>query len=204
MTTTKTTTAGTRAAVAALFAKYGATLTRGHDPRWHVPVPGGHLAIRVTIRGSVTTSIEVDRWHCRDAPKDIARPWLEANVWPACYRWCVRADGANFMPAGGDYSGTSVLTTEVLEVLKAWLPQEIAWQGESAPWGVRAEDMPDECHDGCSRTDVHGYYYPWKWREGTARYRCARGHTWTCGWGHRESGEAFEMSGKAHGYGAAS
>lgn len=74
----------------------------------------------------------------------------------------------------------------------------------AAPWGVDAVSMPDECHDECNKAGdrtVPYYYYPYKWRAGIARYRCARGHTWTCGWGHRESGEASEMSGKAHVYG---
>jgi hypothetical protein len=130
MSTTRTTTATARAAIADLFAQHGATLSRG---RWQVPVNGGYLAFEVTVRGSLTTRIAVDRWHCHDAPRDIARPWLEANVWPASTRWCVRTGQANFMPCGGDFSSTSVLTGDALDVLTAWLPQEIAWQVDLDP-----------------------------------------------------------------------
>ena len=48
---------------------------------------------------------------------------------------------------------------------------------------LRAEDMPDDCHDGCVRTGLNSVYYPHKWADGIAHYQCQNGHTWTCGWG---------------------
>lgn len=49
--------------------------------------------------------------------------------------------------------------------------------------------MPDECHDWCAPAGVGAIYYPFAWREGVAGYRCHFGHTWTCNWGHRASGD---------------
>jgi len=66
------------------------------------------------------------------------------------------------------------------------------WPG----WGVEADDMPDDCHDDCCKVGFVNIYYPYRWGKGLARYRCARGHHWTCGWGHHYSGEAPENSGK--------
>lgn len=58
---------------------------------------------------------------------------------------------------------------------------------------VTGEEMPDCCHEQCGDGRI---YLPWKWRDGRAHYRCQAGHYWTCWWGHRESGDAPENSGR--------
>jgi hypothetical protein len=68
---------------------------------------------------------------------------------------------------------------------------------EWAGWGVEADDMPDDCHDDCGKLGFVNIYYPYRWHRGLAYYLCARGHHWTCKWGHAYSGEAPENSGKA-------
>ncbi len=55
-----------------------------------------------------------------------------------------------------------------------------------------AEAMPDMCHDRCVKADPSEAiaYFPYRWSGGVAEYVCRRGHRWTCGWGHKGSGEA--------------
>lgn len=62
-------------------------------------------------------------------------------------------------------------------------------------WGQRAEDMPDECHDHCARAGILSIYYPYRWADGQAHYQCANGHTWTCGWGHNQTGNDEQWRG---------
>lgn len=45
-----------------------------------------------------------------------------------------------------------------------------------------AADMPDDCHDVCAPTGLCGVYFPHRWHDGIAHYRCINGHTWTCHW----------------------
>lgn len=60
---------------------------------------------------------------------------------------------------------------------------------------VVASDMPDDCHHACGKAGINSMYYPYRWRLGTAHYRCEQGHEWTCGWGHDASGDAPENRG---------
>lgn len=51
-----------------------------------------------------------------------------------------------------------------------------------APPRLRAQDMPDDC-DICGENEISSVYYPRLWdTTGLARYRCAYGHRWSCGW----------------------
>lgn len=61
-------------------------------------------------------------------------------------------------------------------------------------WGSRAADMPDDCHDHCAKSGIYSIYYPHRWRDGVAHYTCQAGHRWTCGWGHKRSGDAPECA----------
>jgi hypothetical protein len=45
-----------------------------------------------------------------------------------------------------------------------------------------ASQMPDDCHDQCTKAGYANIYYPYSWTNGRAHYQCARGHHWTCGW----------------------
>lgn len=45
-----------------------------------------------------------------------------------------------------------------------------------------AADMPDDCHEVCNPAGLSGIYYPYRWHDGLAHYRCINGHTWTCHW----------------------
>lgn len=65
-----------------------------------------------------------------------------------------------------------------------------------SPWGGKASDMPDDCHDHCVKVGVFATYYPYEWWEGMAAYQCEAGHVWTCSWGHVKSGEALQHRGK--------
>lgn len=60
---------------------------------------------------------------------------------------------------------------------------------------VRAEDMPDDCHDHCVKAGIDAIYLPFKWRNGIAHYLCQHGHRWTCSWGHDQSGDARRNAG---------
>lgn len=62
-------------------------------------------------------------------------------------------------------------------------------------WGANPADMPDDCHDDCVKAGITGIYYPFRWHNGKAWYRCANGHSWTCHWGHDHAGMALENFG---------
>lgn len=87
----------------------------------------GCLQLEVHVRGSRTTEIGMERirgWRVGE----YADPWLQENVWPYARRYFQQSRGGGFLPTHGYYSGTTVLTSEALEVLRVWLPQELAWQ----------------------------------------------------------------------------
>ncbi|MGO4130875.1 hypothetical protein AB4028_00315 [Janibacter sp. RAF20_2_2] len=114
-----------------LMTEYGARrITHGSRRTYVVPITGrSHLKVETHVRGSVTTDLAMERWNCLDAPSEIADPWLEANVWPSTRRWIERTKAwSAFLPTGGSYSGSRVLTAEAVEVLAAWLPKEVEWQ----------------------------------------------------------------------------
>lgn len=86
---------------------------------------------------------------------------------------------------------------------------------------IKAEDMPDLCHDYCQKamhaemdtlpiaeqwTDTprvreimakSSTVYPYQWVNGVGYYLCRSGHAWTCTWGHNESGFAVGATGRA-------
>lgn len=119
-----------RRAIDDLLAGYGATVQKyGRRRFYRVPLDGrGYLQVETHVRGPRTTDLGFERWSCLDAPRDIAGPWLEANVRPAAHRWAARGGSGTYSLGGGAYAGTSVPTEEAVDILAAWLPEEIKWQ----------------------------------------------------------------------------
>lgn len=81
--------------------------------------------------------------------------------------------------------------------------EKIAIQNERPLWNiahnrhprtaVTPDDMPDLC-DTCETT--HGefvIYLPYRWVDGCGYYQCERSHSWTCWWGHSQSGEVLDQ-----------
>lgn len=101
--------------------------------RYTFPTPGarrGFLQLEVHVRGTRSTEIGMERirgWRV----DEHADPWLKENVWPYAHRYLKHTGGAGFLPTHGYYSGTSVLTGEALDLVRLWLPQELAWQAEA-------------------------------------------------------------------------
>jgi len=91
------------------------------------------LQINLYIRGKVTTRLAMDRCEGVDAPPD-ADAWMEANLHPYSRAYAVRTRGWNTYPGGaGTYSSTQVLTADLLDVLKLWVPMELHWQDTEPP-----------------------------------------------------------------------
>lgn len=110
-----------------LLAGYGATKVGRY---YRVPLShGGCLRVRADMFGVRMVDLEVERGLCLDAPEDLARPWLEANVRPAVSRWDEILWGVEYLPSG---AASRVLTQEADTVLAAWLAEEIKWQGIAA------------------------------------------------------------------------
>lgn len=65
----------------------------------------------------------------------------------------------------------------------------------TGPFGTHPTHMPDDCHDICVKAGRYAIYFPYRWADGVAHYRCAAGHRWTCGWGHSLTGQAPEHRG---------
>jgi len=86
------------------------------------------LQIKLNVSGKVTTHLAMDRCEGVDAPP-AADAWMEANLHPYSRAYAVRTRGWNTYPGGaGTYSGTYVLTGDLLDVLKLWVPMELHWQ----------------------------------------------------------------------------
>ena len=97
-------------------------------------------------------------------------------------------------------SRTDALAAEAKAIRAEWprhnvqhnkrTPVEEEWFGRV----VDARSMPDQCHDFCLFLDPDDgtIYFPYFWIDGVASYECKNGHSWTCTWGHRQSGEAPE------------
>lgn len=85
------------------------------------------LQIKLNVSGKVTTHLAMDRCDGVDAPP-AADGWLRDNLWPYCRAYCARTRGWNTMPSAGTYSSTYILTSDLLDVLKLWVPMELHWQ----------------------------------------------------------------------------
>lgn len=97
------------------------------------------LVINLHIRGKVTTQLGMDRCAGVDAPPD-AEAWMRDNIWPYSRAYAVRTRGWNIYPSPGTYSSTYILTADLLDVLKLWVPMELHWQDTEPP----REPEPDE------------------------------------------------------------
>jgi len=131
-------------AVAELLEGLGgqAAIRRGRRRTWHVPSPtGGSFAVEVTLRPHWCT-IAVDRYRTTDR-SPAAREWFEEHVWPHVRAGCVaRRTGYGCLPTGaGAWSSATPLDRAVLlEVLAAWVTEELTW-------GVPHEEMLRKAFD---------------------------------------------------------
>lgn len=104
----------------------------GNNRGWSVPTPlytAGYLTVEVTLRPR-WCSLAVDRWHTSNRDPDIARPWLEANVWPYVHEACNRRrSGYGTLPSGGPtFSSAHPIDRAVLlDVLVPWVEAELTW-----------------------------------------------------------------------------
>lgn len=121
-----TTTSQARRDIAAYLQTLNGARTRSGN--YLVPCASGQLQVELHVRGSITTWIGLDRYRARDATGHTVDWWLQANVWPYMNRWSGHTRRGNSLPTGGSYSSGTVLTSEAVDLLQAWLPQELAWQ----------------------------------------------------------------------------
>lgn len=85
----------------------------------------------------------------------------------------------------------SALAAERIAIRDEHPRYNIVHNGPRRDAGWPAEAMADCCHDGCMPEHMDAtIYFPRWWELGVAHYVCIRGHRWTCGWGHKGSGEA--------------
>jgi hypothetical protein len=97
---------------------------------YRVPSPaGGTMLVEVTLRPR-WCSIAVDRWRTTDRDEALARPWLEANVWPiVCRSHDAKKTGSGVLPSGNPTitSAYPVDRQYVLALLTAWIDAELTW-----------------------------------------------------------------------------
>jgi hypothetical protein len=102
---------------------------RGRRRSWHVPSPtGGSFAVEVTLSRR-WCSVAVDRYRTTDR-SPTAHEWFEEHVWPHVRAGlAARRGGYGCLPTGaGAWSSASPLGRAVLlEVLAAWVAQELTW-----------------------------------------------------------------------------
>jgi len=95
--------------------------------------PRRELLVYLDIRGRRTTRLSMERHRGVNSPP-AGLAWMKANIWPYAYAHNARDRGGwNTLPGRpGDYSGTQVLTGDLLDVLRLWVPQELHWQDTAA------------------------------------------------------------------------
>jgi hypothetical protein len=102
---------------------------RGRRRSWHVPSPtGGSFAVEVTLSRR-WCSVAVDRYRTTDR-SPTAHEWFEEHVWPHVRAGlAARRGGYGCLPTGaGAWSSASPPERAVLlEVLAAWVAQELTW-----------------------------------------------------------------------------
>jgi hypothetical protein len=133
------------------------------------------------------------RWksHSKDKPWWLEVASVTVEQWPS-REMVLQAERAAIISEHPKhnviYNNGNQVSARPLDVLE----RMTEWPG----WGAEADDMPDDCHDDCVKAGFANIYYPYRWHGGLGHYRCARGHNWTCHWGHKSSGEVLENFGK--------
>lgn len=111
----------------------------GRDHWQLLPVGQDRGPIRLELElGRAYTMVSIDRWHGRNLPDDQA-PWLDAHVTPFVERALARHRGWSLIPTPGSFSSGRVLTAELLDLLRVWLPFELDWQQRLA---LEPEPLP--------------------------------------------------------------
>lgn len=99
---------------------------------WSTVHPRRRLLIELDISGRRTTRLGVERGGGVSAPPEM-EAWMRDNLWPYARAHAARTRGWNTLPSAGTYSGTYVLTGDLLDVLNLWVPMEIHWQDTEEP-----------------------------------------------------------------------
>jgi hypothetical protein len=113
-----------------------AAVRSGRARIWHVPSPtGGSFAVEVTLARRWCV-VAVDRYRTTDRVDEPADAWFQEHVWPHVRTACTASNRAGFLPTGGGaWASASPLDRAVLlEVLAAWVTQELTW-------GLAREEM---------------------------------------------------------------
>ncbi|BCT76945.1 hypothetical protein SCMU_27870 [Sinomonas cyclohexanicum] len=78
--------------------------------------------------------VAIDRWGGRNAP-DEAGDWLEANIAPFVNRALAHSPRKELTTPGrgATSAGADVLKGDLEDVLRLWIPREVAWQENTAP-----------------------------------------------------------------------
>src|ERR1700730_4241676 len=118
--------------IEAVIDEHGGTCSRRYGGRreYRVPSPtGGTFLVEVDLRPR-WCSLTIDRWRTTHRDETLARPWLEANVWPVVTRASeVRRRSWGTLPAGGPTisTATPIARGDLVDVLAAWVAAELTW-----------------------------------------------------------------------------
>jgi len=122
----------TRREAHAYLKSLDASRYQGHWSVWSAVYPRRRLQIELDISGKRTTRLAMERCGGVDAPPET-EAWMRDNLWPYSRAHTARTRGWNTMPSAGMYSGTYILTADLLDVLRLWVPLEIHWQDTEPP-----------------------------------------------------------------------
>jgi hypothetical protein len=101
---------------------------------WYVPSPtGGTFTVEVTLRPR-WCSLAIDRWRTTDRDLERAEPWFTEHVWPLVQAAIGVRHGWGSLPGGKTFAAaTPVERKDLLELIQAWVPQELTWGLPSLP-----------------------------------------------------------------------
>lgn len=101
----------------------------GSTRYWRVPSPtSGTFTVEVTLRPR-WCSIAIDRWRTTDRRREPSEAWFKTHIWPHVHEAVKTRRGYGVLPSGGGTfaSATPIDRAVLLDLLDAWVRQELTW-----------------------------------------------------------------------------